>query len=412
MNIQFSKDPSRRALKPGEWPAADREAWEKARMRGDVLVLGSVGRASHWKSSSVQTFEKAYGQFLGFLDRRGLLDESADPSRRLTPEVLGQYIGWRRSINESVTVLSQVRLLDMGINAMFPHNDWLWVRPVIQNLSYLAKPSREKRVKIVPIQELLHLGFELMTKAEGPNGGTVFNRALLYRDGLMIAMLAARPFREANFASIVIGQHLIKRGQTYWVCFSGSETKNHQPIELPLPEVLNTDIERYCSQHRLILFPRNRGWTEGSPETGATCGNLWLSSRGNPMPANTVYERLTTITRSKFGHSITPHLFRDCAATSIAIDDPAHVRIAGKLLGHSRFRTTERYYIQAQSFEASRKYQRVIATKRGKEAPQGTHPESCLPAETAMNTDLQQTECSFLENAVEESLEKDALALS
>ena len=29
----------------------------------------------------------------------------------------------------------------------------------------------------------------------------------------------------------------------------------------------------------------------------------------------------------RFGHALNPHLFRDCAATSIAIEDPDHVRI-------------------------------------------------------------------------------------
>ena len=39
-------------------------------------------------------------------------------------------------------------------------------------------------------------------------------------------------------------------------------------------------------------------------------------------------------TAAAFGHPVNPHLFRDCAATSIAIDDPQHVRIASQILGH------------------------------------------------------------------------------
>jgi integrase/recombinase XerD len=364
MTIEFNKDPLRRALKLHEWPAGDREAWERARAPGDVLEPGSSGLAAQWRGSSAKSCMKAYGQLLSFLDRHDLLDKSGHAATRLNQEVLGQYIQERKALNASSTVLSQVRLLNMGVKAMFPDQNWAWMRYIIQNLSHVAKPSRNKRAKIVPIQELWDFGFDLMAKAEGADGGTVFNRALLYRDGLMIAMLAARPFRESNFASIVIGQHLIKRGLTYWVCFAGFETKNHQPIELPLPEILNPDIERYRDHHRPVLFPKNRGWTSGSQETGATCAALWLSARGNPIPANTVYERVTTITRARFGHAVTPHLFRDCAATSIAIDDPEHVRTAGNLLGHSRFKTTEQYYILAQSFEASRRHQHEIEAWR------------------------------------------------
>jgi integrase/recombinase XerD len=54
--------------------------------------------------------------------------------------------------------------------------------------------------------------------------------------------------------------------------------------------------------------------------------------------------------------AINPHLFRDCVATSIAIDDPEHVRIAAQVLGHGTFATTERHYRMPRSAEAARSY--------------------------------------------------------
>ena len=47
-----------------------------------------------------------------------------------------------------------------------------------------------------------------------------------------------------------------------------------------------------------------------------------------------------------------PHLFRDCAVTSIAINDPDHVQSAAQLLGHSSLNTTEEHYIHAQAHKA------------------------------------------------------------
>jgi hypothetical protein len=47
----------------------------------------------------------------------------------------------------------------------------------------------------------------------------------------------------------------------------------------------------------------------------------------------------------------------ECA---IAIDDPAHVRIAARLLGHRSLATTERYYNQARSVEAVRRHQELV----------------------------------------------------
>jgi integrase len=64
------------------------------------------------------------------------------------------------------------------------------------------------------------------------------------------------------------------------------------------------------------------------------------------------------------GQAINPHLFRDCAATSIAIDDPDHVRIASPLLGHRAISTTENYYNQVRSVEASRLMQNLLLSLR------------------------------------------------
>jgi integrase len=68
-----------------------------------------------------------------------------------------------------------------------------------------------------------------------------------------------------------------------------------------------------------------------------------------------------------FGKPINPHLFRDCAATSIALEDPVHVRIASQILGHRSVASTERYYNQAQTIDAARHYQDfLIRLRNGK----------------------------------------------
>ncbi len=61
---------------------------------------------------------------------------------------------------------------------------------------------------------------------------------------------------------------------------------------------------------------------------------------------------------------LNPHLFRDCAATSIAIEDPEHVRISASILGHASLATTEKYYNQARTLEAGRLYQKSVVTMR------------------------------------------------
>jgi len=83
---------------------------------------------------------------------------------------------------------------------------------------------------------------------------------------------------------------------------------------------------------------------------------LWVSSHGSPMTEMAIYDRIRQHTESAFGKAINPHLFRDAAATTLAIADPENVRIAAPLLGHRTFTTTERYYQQARGFEAHTQY--------------------------------------------------------
>ena len=77
-----------------------------------------------------------------------------------------------------------------------------------------------------------------------------------------------------------------------------------------------------------------------------------------------VYERMVTLTRARLGRAINPHLFRDCAATSIAIEDPEHVRITAAVLAHSGLQTSEQHYNHAKSLQAIRRYQEHIRAQR------------------------------------------------
>ncbi|MFO0408528.1 MAG: hypothetical protein ACK50Q_19365 [Labrys sp. (in: a-proteobacteria)] len=78
---------------------------------------------------------------------------------------------------------------------------------------------------------------------------------------------------------------------------------------------------------------------------------------------------ITRTTGRAFGRSINPHLFRDCAATFVALEDPEHIGIAAPLLGHVDHRTTERHYIQANQMIAGRRLNQSVARLRKKLCP-------------------------------------------
>ena len=238
-----------------------------------------------------------------------------------------------------------------AIRVMAPEQDWSWLQGIARRLARLVKP-RSKRERMVASIRLFDLGIRLMETAELQLTKRRLAGAIQYRDGLVIALLAARPIRRRNLTGIRIGGNLIKIGDHYALKFDEAETKNHQPLEFPLPELLTSHLDRYLSEIRSLFLSANEH------------DGLWASVKGGPMTEQAIYSRVCKRTEATFGHAINPHLFRDCAATSLAIEDPGHVRVARDLLGHSRLDTTEQYYIQARSLDASRYNNKRIASLR------------------------------------------------
>jgi site-specific recombinase XerD len=92
---------------------------------------------------------------------------------------------------------------------------------------------------------------------------------------------------------------------------------------------------------------------------------LWVSSHGSPMTQMALYDQVRQRTREGLGKGVNPHLFRDAAATTLAVEDPQHVRLATPLLGHRHTGTTERHYQQAQAIEAHREFVVVLGEVGG-----------------------------------------------
>ena len=239
---------------------------------------------------------------------------------------------------------------------MAPTLDWSWMRRGAVGIRARHIPARPKAPRLTGADELYAAGWRLMTEAE--QSGTPRWQACQYRDGLVIAFLAARPLRRRNLAGLRIGHSLIRQGSDWWIDIPAAETKTGRPISMPLSEDLSAAVDHYLTAHRQVLARRHGYWWQ-DPGTA-----LWLSSHGSPMTETALYDRLVRATRKVLGHPVNPHLFRDCAATTLAIDDPAHVRLAAPLLGHATLATTERFYNQARTREAAQRWQDHVGTMR------------------------------------------------
>lgn len=352
------KDPARRCLRLEEWPTADQLAWRIAVAPGDVLDPGGAGAA--WAPHTRAGIISAYGRWLTWLRIHAHLDAGAAPEHRATPKTVAAYVEDLQRINASSTVLLRIRSLACALNAMVPGMNWDWLWKIGSRLKRKAHPVRTKSDHLVPQATLLALGRRLMADAESRREGAASRRAVRYRDGLMIALLAARPLRRRNFTAIQIGRNLVRSGAGYVLLFGAEETKTGAPLEFLFPAILVAELKRYLDHYRPVLVgqadtgrrPRGRG---------PAANQLWVSREGSAMSEAGVYDRIVKLTAAGVGRRLNPHQFRHCAATSTALQDPTHLDINKSILGHTTIATSERYYNRGQALVASASYQDQIA---------------------------------------------------
>jgi integrase/recombinase XerD len=340
----------RLSLDVADWPVRDRAAWAAARQPAGPLDDG--GLAAGWSAKTVRQSEKGYGLWLGCLARHGRLDPEAAPGARLTRETLTLFGNELLARVAPQTAASRVRDLSVMIRALDPDADRALVRRMQANLARRALPSRAKRERMIAPSLLFAAGLARMDRVEHEQHRKLDVRSVRYRDGLLMAILAARAFRRGNLARMRIGRHISKIDGVYICSFTGAETKNRRELFEPLPEALTPYMDRYLAEVRPALL------------RGHASDAFWVSTYRGALSEQQIYTKVCAATEEELGVRLNPHLFRDALATGIATDDPEHIRMASRLLGHADQRMTERHYTHAQAITASRRYNGVVLPLR------------------------------------------------
>jgi integrase len=349
------EDPTRRCLKVHEWPATDQRLWHALFESGDILD-GTVGAGFHWAEDTRKKYRKGYGRWLTFLITTNQFQPDMPPGDRITPERVMAYMDVLRKDIADWTVWGRISELLAVARAFAPDGDWYWLRRVVRFLENNSVDSRNKLQRLRPAAEIAAWAYDRMNAIiiDPPD----HNPGSHYRDALMIGLLITCPtMRLGNLAMIEIGRHLRVLEHGYHLSFAPDETKTRRHLSMPVPASLTPYITHYIDAVRPVLL------------NGAVSDRLWITRYGEPMKGQTIYQRITTVTQRAFGRSINPHLFRDCAVTSVAIDDPEHIGIAAPLLGHTDPRTTEKHYIQANAIAAGRRLRKSVDTLRKELAP-------------------------------------------
>ena len=341
------QDPRRRCLKVAEWPLVDQAMWANVTHRASPF--DNPGRGSHWRDTTKLKYRKGYGRWLAYLADNDLLGKDQDPVARVSRQVVSAYVAELGTQVSPVTVTGRIADLCSIMLAAAPDRDWQWIRDLRRRLEIRSRGTeRSKTERVISTARLVDWGLDRMDQALTDADLKCRYRSVHYRDGLMVALLALCPLRLKNFTTIEIGRHLVNTGSRYVLFFEGHETKTGIPEDADIPPQLAGHLVTYLDEIR----PRLLGEKSSN--------RLWISQMGTAMTEISVHHRITEITDRAFGVVINPHLFRDCAATTYALNDPQGAFAAAALLNHRSHRTTEKHYIQGRTLEASIRYGDII----------------------------------------------------
>jgi integrase/recombinase XerD len=340
-----------RQLPCGEWPNEDRASWEAAFRAGEFL--DEEGDGAHLAPTSRAALKATYGRFLGFIDGRHPHVLVLPIAERVDRRIIAAYVEQLRQTRQDSSIATELHQLRRSLKLLCQGGNWSWLHTVTKRIDAQARPNA-RRYQFVTSERLYALGLELMNGAmkEFDQGGSISKAtAFDYRDGLLIALLAAVPLRRGTLAALRIGTHLVKSGNAWALDIPAADTKTRKALEFPLSPVVSNFIDIYIKSFRTRI-PGSR-----------VHDGVWASNKGRPMDDGAIYDMVCRRTREAFGFAVNLHRFRHAGATFWSIQDPTNVRGAKDLLGHASFDMTESFYSMAQSRVAGRVFAQAISSR-------------------------------------------------
>jgi integrase/recombinase XerD len=219
-----------------DWPAADQASVEAAFAPGDVFDCGPL---FHLRPSSQFTIRWSHGAWLAYValehpDRLRLLP--SDRADRATLAAYARNLAARGCTRN--TLDNMLRPIAWILGAAGDAD----IKERVRGLAALGTVRRDKAAEIVTSDMLIELGLRQMHAALDCSLSAKRGRAETYRDGLIIALLAATPLRRGNFAALRIGAGLLVGSDRILVCVDPEYTKSNRGGEWEVPTVLDSSV--------------------------------------------------------------------------------------------------------------------------------------------------------------------------
>jgi integrase len=341
-----------------DWPEQDRQLFAAAFHVAADPFDDAAGSGANLRPRSKEAIHYGYARWLAWLVLEMPKSLAHPPAERVTRERIKVYAAALRQTMKPSSVASYVAWLFFACRYMFPADDWGWLREIKTRLETNA-PRPPHRAIPLDSERLQTLGLkmmdearELLTNIDRTNQRQLREAAELYRDGLIIALIALTGLRRRNLQSLTLGSSMTRAGDIWVVAIDSLGSKTKLAIEISLPESISTRIGYYVADVR-PLFPdaRLHDW-------------LWCAWTGRPLTDDALYKMFKMRMFERAGVDLTLHDARRIIATSIASWDPANAAAASQALGHVNEKVTEGHYNLASGIQASRKMAALISSMR------------------------------------------------
>ncbi len=344
-------DPALLSMPMAEWPASDQAAWARDLLPVHPFDDEGPHYATTLRPESIAKTQKGYGRWLRFLDDNGWLDGSVQAIARVTRTRLAAYFRHLHAVgNRDYTIIGRFQELAMALRILTPGEDVSWVRRPWGETIYSMLPKRKRDVLVPCARVLFHWGLEMMDDALSESRDWTWRSN--YRDGLLIAMLAARGRRRRSMQLLRPGKELLHYEEGFWVELQPGQSKGKKSDRFSLPDTLTPYIQIYLHEVRPGLLD------------GALHETLWITQRGEPLSAKAITNRIIKLSRKRFGQSFGPHRFRHAIGTLSALEASDIPELASAVLNISPAVADGHYIVQPEQIAASLLYAEIVQARR------------------------------------------------
>lgn len=344
-----SPAPAPLLVRRDDWPALHQQLWQAGT---DPRALDADGDPPHGSTLSEATrlnAMKGWCRFLATLPPGEA--RTGPPAAQVNPASIRAFLAALEAAgNARTTIAARLWEVRTALTIMCPGENFRWVTSPggASVRSHLQDPSPRRPAKVNNSLHLYDLGLSLMDRADGEDNPR--RRAVVFRNGLLVALFACRAPRLRTMAACRIGVHLVPGQAGYRLEFGKADLKRRRFLEYDLPAGLTVRIRRYVEVERPVLLHGQRhDW-------------LWVGRDGRRLNTEGISGMLRRLSAA-CGMDFSAHSFRHAMATMAALADPRNPAMASTILNNSAA-TVEKHYNMGRQVDAALEFQKAVDRQR------------------------------------------------